>query len=166
MPVTDFNVLPCEYPRRMVSGGEDHSCGWMRAELKDTLRMANRPGESGTVSLARPEVTGAAPVATRAVGLCTTTGTRIRSLAMGAGTRLQTPATPSIPRQGVGPIYTSRVFHARARSRVGVYGVCGFLGQHGCRKAPIGLGMTQPPDPAAPNMGNEAGGIRVRPHRF
>ena len=121
VPVADFNVLPCQSPRRMVSGGEDHSCGWMRAQLKDTLRMANRPGESGTVSLARPEVTGRAPVATGAVGLCTTSGTRIRSLAMGAGTRLQTPATPSRPRQGAGLyIYFARVSRSRAIARWGV----------------------------------------------
>ena len=166
MPVTDFSVLPCQSQHRMVSGGDDHSCGWMRTELKDTLRMANRPRESGTVSLARPEVTGAAPVATQAVGLCTTTGRRIRTLVMGAGTRLQTPATPSRPRQGTGPICTSRVSHARARPRVGVYGLYGFLEQHGCRKAPAGLGMTHPPGPAAPNMGNVAGGIRVRPRKL
>ena len=166
MPVTDFKALRCQSPRLTVRGGKDHSCGWMRAELKNTLRMANRRRESGTVSLAGPEVTGAAPVATQAVGLCATTGRRIRSLAMGAGTRLQTPATPSRPRQGAGLICTSRVSHAPARSRVGVYGLYGFLGQHGCRKGPTGLGMTQPPDPAAPNMGNVAGGIRVRPRKF
>ena len=136
MPVGDFNVLPCQSPRRMVSGGEDHSCGWMRAELKDTLRMTNRPGESRTVSLARPEVTGTAPVATRAVGLCATTGTRIRSLAMGAGTRLQTPATPSRPGQGAGPVYTSRVLHACARSRVGVCGCVRILGAARLQEGP------------------------------